>query len=252
MDDITTIIFLICGGFISGFVDSIAGGGGIISLPVILLTGMNPVAALATNKMAAVMGSFTSAVTFIRNGKVDISLIKYLFPLSLAGSLAGVLVVRLIPADFLRPLVVILLVLITIYTLCRKNWGQSATYHGTTKKILISSIFVALIIGFYDGFFGPGTGSFLMFAFLCMGLDFVGAAANARVLNFASNFSAVVAFAYLGQIYFHYAIPMGLAMVIGAYCGTKAALSHGAAYVKPLFVLMTVLLIGKQVWDLFK
>lgn len=252
MDDIFTILFLICGGFISGFVDSIAGGGGIISLPVILFTGINPVAALATNKMASVMGSFTSSFTFIRNKKVDINLVKYLFPLSLIGSFVGVIVVHRIPADFLRPLVVVLLVLITIYTLCRKNWGQAAVYKGRTPKILIGGIGLALGIGFYDGFFGPGAGSFLMFAFLCMGFDFVGSAANARVLNFASNLAAVVTFAYLGQIYFHYAIPMGLAMVFGAYCGTRTAMSHGASYVKPLFVLMTVLLIGKQVWDLFK
>ncbi len=252
MNDFSTIIFLICGGFISGFVDSIAGGGGIISLPVILLTGMDPVAALATNKMASVMGSFTSAATFIKNGKVTTAFIKYLFPLSLLGSFCGVIVVHQIPADFLRPLVVILLVLITIYTICRKNWGQSVSYKGMTRKIVISGVLIAFSVGFYDGFFGPGTGSFLVFAFLCMGFDFIGAAANARVLNFASNFAAVLTFAYLGQIYFHYAIPMGLSMVAGAYFGTKMALSRGAACVKPIFIAITIVLIGKQVWDLFK
>ncbi len=252
LDDLNTILFLICGGFIASFVDAIAGGGGIISLPVLLLTGIDPVAAMATNKMASVMGSFTSAVTYMRSGKVTTGLIKYLFPLSLVGSFCGVIVVRQIPADFLRPLVVVLLVLITIYTLCRKNWGQSVPYNGVTKKILLVSTSLAFILGFYDGFFGPGAGSFLMFAFLYIGLDFVGAAANARVLNFASNFAAMITFVYFGQVYFHYAVPMGIAMIAGAYCGTKAALSRGAVYVKPLFVIMTISLIGKQVWDLFK
>lgn len=252
MDEITTIVFLVLGGFMAGFIDAIAGGGGIVSLPVLLLTGMNPVAALATNKMAAVMGSFTSATTFIRNKKVTLDLIKYLFPLSIIGSFAGVMVVRQIPADFLRPLVVVLLFLITLYTILRKNWGQSASYEGTTKKMILMGMGLAFVVGFYDGFFGPGTGSFLMFAFLCMGLDFVGAAGNARVLNFASNLAAVITFAYLGQIYFHYAIPMGLAIAAGAYCGARTALTRGAAYVKPLFICMTVVLIGKQVWDLFK
>ncbi|WP_196593321.1 TSUP family transporter [Pectinatus sottacetonis] len=252
MDNVGIIIFLVCGGFVAGFVDSIAGGGGIISLPVLLLTGIDPVAALATNKMSAVMGSFTSAMTFIRNRKVTVEIIKYVFPLSIIGSLGGVMVVHQIPADFLRPLVVVLLICITIYTLSRKNWGKKASYTGITRKILLSSMGIAFTMGFYDGFFGPGTGSFLMFAFLCMGLDFIGAAANARVLNFCSNIAAVLFFAYLGQIYFSYAIPMGLAVMAGAFCGARTALKHGAAYVKPLFVMMSVLLIGKQIWDLFR
>lgn len=252
MEHISIIIFLICGGFLSGFVDAIAGGGGIISLPVLLFTGINPIAALGTNKMGSVMGSFTSSVTFLRSGKVNIGLIKYLFPLSLIGSFIGVLTVHQIPSDFLRPLVVVLLICITIYTLCKKNWGDKISYSGRTKKIFISCCFLSAVIGFYDGFFGPGAGSFFMFVFLYIGFDFVGASANARVLNFASNFAAVVTFACLGQIYYTYGITMGLATVFGAYCGAKAAMKHGASYVKPLFIIITVILIGKQVIDLFK
>lgn len=250
--DIYMMLFLCIGGFMSGFIDAIAGGGGIVSVPLLLFTGIPPVAALGTNKMASVMGSFTSAVTFMHNGKVQRNIIKYLFVLALAGSFIGVMTVHQIPSDFLRPLVVILLVLITIYTLFKKNWGQSVSYRGRTTKNFLLSCLLAACIGFYDGFFGPGAGSFYMFTFLCMGFDFVVSAGNARVLNFASNFAAMCTFVYLGQVYFQYAIPMGIAMVAGAYFGSHAAMTHGASYVRPLFILMTVVLIGKQVLDLFK
>ena len=106
--------------------------------------------------------------------------------------------------------------------------------------------------GFYDGFFGPGTGSFLLFAFLMVGFDFIGAAANARALNFASNISASLLFAYFGLVEFSYVIPMGLAMIAGAWCGAHMALKKGTGYVRPLFVIMTTVLIGKQLIDLWK
>jgi uncharacterized protein len=252
LDDVSMIVFLMVMGFLASFVDSVVGGGGLISLPAILFTGMPPVLALGTNKIAAVMGALTSFAAFVRSGKVDMSLIKILFPLSFIGSLAGVMIVRQVPPDFLRPLVVVLLISVTIYSLKRKDWGTTSTYGGLTKKMLYMSGVAAFSLGIYDGFFGPGTGSFLLFAFLFIGFDFIGAAANARALNFASNVSAALLFSYFGLVNYHYALPMGFAMICGAYCGTKMAISKGAAYIKPLFITMTTILIGKQIWDLLK
>ena len=252
MPDISMLCFLMGMGFIAAFIDAVVGGGGLISIPALLCTGLPPLTALGTNKMASVMGAFTSFFTFIRSGKVNMGLIKYLFPLSLIGSAAGVLTVRLIPPDFLRPLVLIMLILVAIYSVLKKNWGSESTYRGMTARMLILSGLTAFIFGFYDGFFGPGTGSFLLFAFLLVGFDFLGAAANARALNFASNIAAAVLFSYFGAVDFSYALPMGGAMIIGAFCGARMALSKGAAYVRPLFILVTTVLIGKQVWDLFK
>jgi uncharacterized membrane protein YfcA len=119
-----------------------------------------------------------------------------------------------------------------------------------TGKRVYLALAVIFLLGFYDGFFGPGTGSFMLFFFLCLGFDFLGAAANARVLNFASNLAAAGTFIYLGQVHYAYALPVGVAMSAGAYCGARMAIKKGAAYVRPLFVVMTSLLIGKQVWDL--
>ncbi len=250
--DIQVLLFLVIMGFTASFIDSVVGGGGLISIPALLWTGLPPLQVLGTNKVAAVMGACTSFLTFIRSGKVDRGLIQKLFPLSLLGSALGVLTVRQIPPDFLRPLVLVLLVAVTVYSVCKKDWGDASTYQGMTRRRLVLSMAAAFAFGFYDGFFGPGTGSFLLFAFLCAGFDFLGSAANARALNFASNMAAAILFSCFGAVNFQYALPMGLAMIAGAYFGAKMAIAKGAGYVRPLFILMTTILIGKQLWDLWK
>jgi uncharacterized membrane protein YfcA len=244
------IAFLMAAGFIACFIDSVVGGGGLISVPALMLTGLPPVVVLGTNKMASVMGSFTSVMSFLRSGKVDRELIKYLFPLSVLGSALGVYTVQFIPPHFLKPLVIVLLVLVTLYSLLRKNWGETSTYTGLTDKTVWLSGIIAFVLGFYDGFFGPGTGSFLLFAFLLVGFDFVTASGNARALNFGSNIAAVIVFGLMGSINYYYAIPMGSGMIIGALAGTRMAITKGATYVRPLFISVSALLIGKQLWDI--
>jgi len=243
------ILFLVVTGFIASFIDSVVGGGGLISLPALLLTGLPPTMALGTNKMASVMGSFTSTLSFFRSGKIDLHLVKFLFPLSFLGSAFGVLTVQQIPSQFLKPLVVVMLLVVTVYTFTRKEWGDISTYQGMTKKTAYLSGLVAFSIGFYDGFFGPGAGSFFIFAFLMIGFDFVVAAGNSKALNFASNIAAVITFIYFGSVNYYYAIPMGLAMIVGALAGSRLAIKKGAAYVRPLFLFMSVVLISKQIWD---
>lgn len=246
---IDMILFLIVSGFIASFIDSVVGGGGLVSLPALLLTGLPPTMALGTNKMSSVMGSFTSTLSFLKSGKIDIGLIKFLFPLSFIGSALGVITVQQIPSQFLKPLVVVMLLGVTIYTFTRKEWGDISTYEGMTKKTAYLSGVVAFSIGFYDGFFGPGAGSFFIFAFLMIGFDFVVSAGNSKALNFASNIAAVITFIYFDSVNYYYAIPMGLSMIFGALVGSRLAIKKGAAYVRPLFLFMSVLLIGKQLWD---
>lgn len=249
--DIHTLGFLIFFGFMAGFIDSIVGGGGLISLPALMWTGMPPVMAISTNKGAAVMGACASFYSFARSGKMNFWLVKRLFLLSLVGSGCGVMTVRLIPSDILRPLVVVLLIAVLIYSLVKKDWGRENHYHGISRRMLFLSAGVAFVLGFYDGFFGPGTGTFLMFAFLTLGFDFLSAAANAKALNLASNIAGMTLFAFLGMINFSYAIPMGIAMIVGAFCGSHMALAKGVGFVRPLFIIMTTVLIGKQLLDLF-
>lgn len=241
---------LIAAGFVAAFIDSVVGGGGLISVPALLAIGLPPNLVLGTNKLASTMSSFTSTASFLLSGKIELKLVARLFPLSFIGAALGAISVNAIPTQFLRPLVVILLIAVTIYTLIRKNWGTKSTYGGLTTKRMILLIIATTVIGFYDGFFGPGTGSFLIFVFLLLGFDFVGASGNAKVLNFASNLASFATFAMLGSISYGYGIPMGISMIVGAIVGSRIAIKRGAAYVKPLFIGITVLLIGKQVWEL--
>ena len=251
MPDMATVAFLVVMGFVASFIDSVVGGGGLISTPALLWAGLPPLTALGTNKIAATMGSLTSFVQFVRSGRMDTELIKKLFPISFLGSVLGVFTVRSVPADFLKPLVVVMLIGVAVYSVFKKDWGTKSTYQGLTKRMLLLSGVVAFVFGFYDGFFGPGTGSFLLFAFLMIGFDFIGSAANGRALNFASNIAAFITFSMLGIADYGYALPMGIAMIFGAICGTKMALMKGAAYVRPLFIGVTTILIGKQLLDLF-
>ena len=250
--DPSQLLFLVFFGFMAAFIDSIVGGGGLISVPALMWTGLPPISVLATNKGAAIFSSITSFTTFLKSGKMDTWLIKRLFPLALLGSGAGVFTVRLIPPDILRPLVTIMLMLVLVYTLFKKDWGKESHYEGmSTRKLILAGI-ASFSLGFYDGFFGPGAGSFMLFSFLMIGFDFIGAAAGARALNFASNLSAFALFAYLGLIEYSYALPMGLAMIVGAYCGARLALTRGTGFVRPLFIIMTTVLIGKQLLEMLK
>lgn len=244
------ILFLVGAGFLAAFIDSVVGGGGLIALPALLLTGISPTLALGTNKLGGTMCSLTSTATFLASRKVNMRVVFTLFPLSLLGSIIGTLLVRQIPSDFLRPLIVVLLIAVTLYTLLKKDWGTVSTFKGMTRQSSVWMAIGSLTIGIYDGFFGPGTGSFLIFLFLFLGFDFVGASANAKVLNLASNVGSLATFLFFGSVHFIYGLPLGIAMIAGAIIGSRVAIRKGSSYVKPLFVLITSLFIGKQLWTM--
>ncbi|MDA7027091.1 TSUP family transporter [Bacillus sp. CLL-7-23] len=247
--DLSTLLLLMCFGFLAAFIDSVVGGGGLISIPALLFVGLPPQVAIATNKLASTMGALTSTITFIRSGKVNFQVISRLFPLVFVGSLAGALTVNFISSELLKPLVFILLIVVTIYTIFKKNWGTESTYRKLTIKKYILFATIICLIGFYDGFLGAGTGSFMMFAFLMIGFDFLQSAGNAKFLNFGSNIAALIMFIFLGTVNFSYGIPMGLSMILGALVGSNFAIKKGVNYVKVLFIFVTVLLIGKNIVD---
>ena len=253
MEDINlyTLLFLVIAGFIAAFIDSVVGGGGLISIPALLFTGISPSAALATNKFSSSMGSLTSTTPFIRAGKVNFKFVIKFLPLTVIGSIVGAYVVHFVSPDILKPLILLILVIVAIYTIIKKDWGKETLYKGLTRNKLILMLLVIFAIGFYDGFLGPGTGSFLLFAFLIIGFDFVQAAGNAKILNFGSNIAALVVFLSMGTVNFAYGIPMGIAMVAGALVGTNFAIKKGSSYVRLLFICVTVVLIGKNILNYF-
>ncbi|MBU8918664.1 TSUP family transporter [Neobacillus sp. 114] len=247
--DPTLLIILILFGFLASFIDSVVGGGGLIALPALLFTGLNPAGAVATNKLASTIGSLTSTFMFYRSGKLDIKSVYKLFPLTFIGSMLGAWTVHLINPELLKPLMLVMLAAVAIYTIFKKDWGSISTPKKLSVLHFIIFTIAIFAIGFYDGFLGPGTGSFLIFSFLLVGFDFLKAAGNAKFLNFGSNIAALFMFMFLGQVNYTYGLIMGVAQLAGAICGSKFAIKRGSSYVRALFIVVTCLLLAKNIYD---
>ncbi|HOH89294.1 MAG TPA: TSUP family transporter [Bacillota bacterium] len=247
---VLNVVLLCLAGFAAAAVDAIAGGGGLISLPAIMAAGVPPHFALGTNKFSSSFGAVTSAYTFIRSGKVHIPLMKFTVPCTLAGSVIGVFTALRIDQKFLRLIILVLIFATAIYTIAKKDFGSEDKFKELTSRNIIQGCLFAFSLGFYDGFFGPGTGSFLIFLFIKVyGFDFTIAAGNSKVLNFVSNFTSLVMFAINGKIYYMLGIPIGLAMIAGARMGSKIAIKNGAKVIKPIFVTIALALTLKLLFD---
>ncbi len=248
----TELVVLSLASLFAGFVDAIGGGGGLVLVPA--LFGAFPSAAPATlfgtNKAASVWG--TGWATWQYASRVQLPWAA-LWPAALAaliGSGAGAWCVTVADPIILRQALPFVLLAVLIYTLVRRHLGRvhAPRYQGRTQTAVASAI--ALIVGAYDGFFGPGTGSFLVFLFVrLLGFDFLHASASAKLLNTVTNASALLLFAYKGHVWWHLAALMAVANVIGSLIGTRMALRHGAPFVRVVFVCVVALLIVKSVWD---
>ena len=245
------IIFLFVMGFITAFVDSIAGGGGLIAVPALLSVGLSPHMVLGTNKLQGSIASVISSYEYIRSGKVNVKLIKKIIPFVILGAGLGVITVRFLPSSWLKPIIIVLLIVVLIYTFIKKDFGKYENPKPLTTGLLTYLIILCTIIGFYDGFFGPGTGSFLLFVFLFTGVSFVSAQANAKILNTTSNIVALIVFIKFGYVHYQYGLVMAVSGIIGAIVGTRVAVTKGSKFVKPIFFVMTVWLVLKQIISFF-
>jgi len=248
--DLVTVLTIISGGFFGAFVDAAVGGGGLITVPALMTIGMPLPMLLGTNKFAASCGAVTSFLNFWRQGRVARSALPMML-LSFFGSVLGANCVYLVPEKILKTIIVVALVCVALYTFFRKDWSDARKQEKLSTAALVAATIMSVVLGFYDGFFGPGTGSFMIFGFLFLGFDFLTAAGNAKALNFASNIGAFIAFGAGGSVIWGYGAIMAPAMICGAYCGSYLALKKGVAYVRPLFLIVTCLLIGKQIVDIF-
>ena len=185
--DVSIVIIIILLGFLAAFIDAVVGGGGLISIPALLAVGMPPSTALGTNKLASAFGSLTSAFRFLRSGNVDLKIVGKLFPFVFLFAIGGASIATFLPSELLKPVVIVILTIVMIYTIMKKDWGNVRTFTKLTFGKAILFALLMCLIGFYDGFLGGGTGSFMLFILLMFGFDFLGAAGNAKVLNFASN-----------------------------------------------------------------
>ena len=233
--------------FIAGTVDAVAGGGGLITLPVLLSLGLPVPMAFATNKLQAVFGSGSAAWNFARQGAVDFRECRLGFALTALGALAGAYTVRVLDPQFLGAIVPWLLAAIVLYMIFRPQLGETSQHHRTERPAFYT-IF-GLGLGFYDGFFGPGVGSFWIMVFVTvLGHDLVRASAHARVMNFASNLAALLFFAAAGKVAWLPGLVMGAGQVIGGRLGSHLAIHRGARFIRPAFLLMASLMTLKLIY----
>ncbi|MBS1143716.1 MAG: sulfite exporter TauE/SafE family protein [Proteobacteria bacterium] len=239
--------------FFAGMVDAVVGGGGLIQIPVLLSafpqTGIPTL--FGTNKVSSIAGTGASLWRYARTVRIPWRLVLPATAAALLGAWLGAAVVAWIPRDAMRPLVVVMMLAVAIYTFLRKNLGQEETHEPRPGDIWRGALF-GLVIGFYDGFFGPGTGSFLIFGFVRLfGMDFIRASASAKVVNFATNVSAIGFFASHGPILWAVGLTMAACNLAGAYVGTHLALKHGAGFIRKAFLCVVSVLIVKQLIEIF-
>ena len=246
--DVLTLALLCLASLGAGTVDAIAGGGGLITLPALLAAGLTPHQALATNKGQSVWGSGAALAAFWRAGRVDRKQATFTFPLGFAGSLAGAFVVSAIDKDLLRPIVIAMLIGAAVLLLVRKP----ARDEDAPARWWIAAL-LALVIGAYDGFFGPGTGTFLIVGFVALcGRSLVHASADAKVVNFASNLAAVAVFSQGGYIVWQVALPMAIGQLLGGLIGAHFAMRGGERIVRGVVLAVSGALIVKLVLDLIE
>lgn len=244
-------ILLTAAGFLAGFIDAIVGGGGLISLPSLLALGFPPTLAIGTNKAIGVSAATASSLRYASAGKVDFRGIFGMCVAAFLLSSLGALAAMHVPPDFLRPLTFALLLAVAAYVFTKKDWSHvdtQARLKGYGWRILVAGA-----IGFYDGFFGPGTGTFLMVAFLLLfGKKPIEASANSRVINYCSNLGAILLFASRGNIDFRAVYPAAIAAFAGSLLGASMSLKIGVRIIRPVFRLVVVALIVKIGYDLLR
>lgn len=239
--NISTLLILGAVALVAGFVDSIAGGGGMITIPALYLAGIPPHEALGTNKFQAVFGSFSAALYFLRKGHLDLKKCALFVGFAFIFSLGGTLAVQVASADFLRKAIPFLLIFFALYFLFSPRLSNKNSEESSKARIgKIALAFIIGTIGFYDGFFGPGTGSFLMIALISLGgFGIKDALAQAKLYNFATNLASVLVFLAFGHIIFAVGVSMAVGQFIGANLGAKTALKYGIKVIKPLVVLIS-------------
>ncbi|PYF11744.1 hypothetical protein C8J30_10254 [Rhodobacter viridis] len=240
---------LIGAAFVAGFVDSIAGGGGLITLPVLLLAGATPLQAFSTNKVQGSFGAATAALTYAAKGQVNLRAQVGAASLAFLSGLAGAFLVSVLPTEALRRVLPFILIAIAAFFAFRK--GLDDTDRAERIKPAAFTAFVVPLIGFYDGLIGPGAGAFYMIGFVMLaGYGVLKATAHTKLLNFASNLGGLAAFAAIGAPWWVTGIAMGLAQVAGASLGARLAMKKGAKLIKPLLVVTSTALAVRLIWQM--
>ena len=245
---IATGLFLLAASFFAGFVDSIAGGGGLIQLPALLigLPKSETAEVLGTNKLSAVFGTTVAAALYRKQIKPDPKILIAMGVPAFLGSAGGAVLASKIPTSSMRPMVLVLLIIVAIYTWFKPDLGKFENLRHLPKRRVQIAALAGVVIGFYDGIFGPGTGSFLMLILVAsLGYAFITASAIAKVVNVATNVGAIMVFGIHGAVIWQIGIILGIANISGAVIGARLAIKGGSTLVRKVFLIVTVALIVK-------
>jgi uncharacterized protein len=243
-----TIVLLVFAAFAAGFIDSIAGGGGLITVPALLLAGATPIETLGTNKLQSVFGSGSATFSYARAGHVNVLQQLPMGMASFVASMVGAYCASLLPQDVFRQILPFVLVAIALYFVLKPDASDIDTVERMRPAVF--GLTIVPVIGFYDGIFGPGTGSFFMLGFVALaGFGLLKATAHTKFLNFASNLGSLIVFGAMGVVLWKTALAMGAGQFFGARLGAKFAMKNGAKIIKPLLVLVCMALAARLAWQ---
>ncbi len=246
--ELLALLFFIA--MLAGFIDSIAGGGGLLTVPALLAVGLPPASALATNKLQSTGGSFSASLYFIRERMVDLKQQKFAITCAFIGSALGTLSVMHIQADFLKLLLPILTISVGLYFLLSPTIGENDRKSRLT--IIQFALLPALAIGFYDGFFGPGAGSFYALAYITLaGFNLTKATAHTKVLNFTSNLAGLIFFIVGGEVVWSIGLVMLVGQFIGARLGAKMVIAKGRKLIRPMLIIVSTVMSIKLIYENF-
>lgn len=243
--------FIVCPlTFLGGFIDSIAGGGGLITLPAYLVAGLPAHLSMGTNKVGSFFGALTATINFIREGYIKWKLAIPCAVLAIVGSACGTNLTLLIEADVLLIIIIVMLPISAVFTISSKGLGKSRNTFSYKKAVIICGV-ISFVIGAYDGFYGPGTGTFLIILFNFLAhLKLEEANGLSKAVNLSSNISALIVFLINGKVLLLLALFAGISQLIGSYIGSKLFINNGIKIVRPIMLIVFVLLLGKIIYDL--
>lgn len=249
--DVWVVVLLLLAGLCAGWIDAVVGGGGLIQLPALLLVpGISPVQALATNKLGSIIGTATSSVTYYRRVGPDLRTAGPMALAALGGAVGGAALAALIPAELFKPLILVVLAGVLTFTLAKPKLGEydDLRWVGNGHRRIAAAI--GLLIGGYDGLLGPGTGTFLVISLVSvLGYSFLPASAIAKIVNFATNLGALIYFVPAGHVVWALGLGLGAANLVGAYIGARMAVARGSRFVRVVFVVVVAVLILRLGWD---
>lgn len=247
------LVLVVVAALLAGWVDAVVGGGGLLQLPAMLLIpGITPVQALATNKLASIAGTTTSSITFYRRAKPDLRTALPMAFVALCGSLGGAFVATILPAAWFKPIIIVALVVVAVITAVKPAMGREAALKYSGRRHYATATAMGAAIGFYDGMIGPGTGTFLVISLVgLLGYDFLQASAKAKIVNFATNLGALLLFIPHGSVLWLLGAVLAAANVLGSYLGSRMAIAKGTGFIRAAFLSVVAVLIVKLGFDVW-